>query len=104
MNSLNVDKRCRRQRGKKKEDWSPNDPPVDQLMMMLERYDHNRDGRLSNEEIKQAFRSLGSHLPEWRAHRAGLHHTDANNDGLISKEELDNMVKYVTERGYKIKL
>ncbi|KAE8684116.1 putative Calcium-binding EF-hand family protein [Hibiscus syriacus] len=104
MSTLNVDKRCRRKRGKKKEDWSPNDPPLDQQKTMLERYDHNHDGCLSKEVLKQASSSLGLRFPAWKALGAGLHHTDANNEGLISKEELDTMVKYATEHSYNIKV
>ncbi|KAE8688825.1 putative Calcium-binding EF-hand family protein [Hibiscus syriacus] len=109
MDSLNVDKRCRRKGGKKKEDWSPNDPPVDpinvdQVMTIFKRFDLDRNGRLSKEELKKASSSLGLRFQGRRALRAGLHHADANNNGLISEEEQDTQVKYATERSYEIKM
>ena len=54
---------------------------------------------ISKAEIEKAFKSLGSHLPGWRASRA-LHHADANGDNSISLEELDELVKYAMKHGY----
>ncbi|KAE8731338.1 putative Calcium-binding EF-hand family protein [Hibiscus syriacus] len=65
------------------------------------RYDTNKDGLLSKDELKKAFACLGSRLPGVRAWLA-LQHADANGDGFINEAEFDKLVKYTLTRGYKI--
>ncbi|KAF5468279.1 hypothetical protein F2P56_012443, partial [Juglans regia] len=74
----------------------------DQVKGIFKRYDANGDGILNREEIRNAFASLGSRLPGFRAYR-GLHHADANGDGLIDEEELKALVEYGAKVGYTIK-
>ncbi|KAF4395658.1 hypothetical protein G4B88_013432 [Cannabis sativa] len=59
-----------------------------QLKGIFERYDANGDGRLSKEELKNAFKSFGCFAPGWRAFRA-RHFADKNGDGFVDKGELD---------------
>ncbi|KAJ4717457.1 putative Calcium-binding EF-hand family protein [Melia azedarach] len=66
------------------------------------RYDKNGDGRLSKKELRDAFNSLGSYFPGWRAWRA-LHYADSDGDGYISDDEYNNLVNYCRERGYAFK-
>ncbi|XVE94878.1 hypothetical protein REPUB_Repub02eG0047900 [Reevesia pubescens] len=66
------------------------------------RYDANKDGLLSEKELKNAFASLGSRMPGVRAWLA-LKHADVNGDGYISQAEFDKLVKYTMKRGYKLK-
>lgn len=70
-----------------------------QLKSIFNRCDNNGDGRLSKQELRNAFAGLGSHLPGWRAGR-GLNHADGNGDGYVSDEELDDLVKYAFKCGY----
>uniref|UniRef100_A0A7N2KRT4 EF-hand domain-containing protein n=1 Tax=Quercus lobata TaxID=97700 RepID=A0A7N2KRT4_QUELO len=76
-------------------------PPMNekQLRDTFQKYDSNGDGLLSKAELENAFKSLGSHMPNWRARRA-LNHADANGDKFISLEELDEVVKYAAKHGY----
>ncbi|KAG6674711.1 hypothetical protein I3843_15G055100 [Carya illinoinensis] len=74
----------------------------EQIKGIFKRYDANRDGFLNKEEIRNAFQSLGSRLPGYRAGR-GLHHADTNGDGLIDNEELNALVEYGAKIGYTIK-
>ncbi|KAF3961269.1 hypothetical protein CMV_014094 [Castanea mollissima] len=76
-------------------------PPTNekQLRDTFQKYDRNGDGLLSRAELENAFKSLGSHMPNWRARRA-LNHADANGDKFISLEELDEVVKYAAKHGY----
>ncbi|KAK7859722.1 polcalcin jun o 2 [Quercus suber] len=64
--------------------WSPRSTSYplseEQLKGLLKRYDTNGDGKLSKNELKAAFRSLGLHFSGWRAGQA-LRHADANGDG-----------------------
>ncbi|PON42384.1 Parvalbumin [Parasponia andersonii] len=80
------------------------DRPYDdkQLKEMFKRQDANGDGRLSREELKNAFASFGSFAPGWRAFRA-LRHADKNRNDYVDEDELDYVVKYAAKRGYKIK-
>ncbi|XWS21176.1 hypothetical protein CRYUN_Cryun30bG0032900 [Craigia yunnanensis] len=64
--------------------------------------DIDGDKVLSKDEIKSAFERLGALIPGYRARRA-LQHADANNDGCISMEELNDLVRYAAGRGYRIK-
>lgn len=73
----------------------------EQLMGLLRRYDTDGDGRLSRQELRDAFDSLGSTFPAWRAWRA-LRHADANRDGCINEDELGELVAYVIKRGYSL--
>ncbi|XP_021285104.1 probable calcium-binding protein CML15 [Herrania umbratica] len=74
----------------------------DQVRGIFNRFDANKDGRLSKQELKDAFASLGSRMPGVRAWLA-LQHADANGDGYISEAEFDKLVKYTLKRGYIFK-
>ncbi|KAF4361818.1 hypothetical protein F8388_016431 [Cannabis sativa] len=73
-----------------------------QLKGIFERYDANGDGRLSKEELKNAFKSFGCFAPGWRAFRA-RHFADKNGDGFVDKGELDYLVQYAAKHGLSIK-
>ncbi|KAF2309842.1 hypothetical protein GH714_005347 [Hevea brasiliensis] len=73
----------------------------DQLRGLLKRYDANNDGKLSKAELKVAFKSLGSHFAGWRAMRA-IHHADANGDGCISEDEMEELIKYAIKLGFQM--
>lgn len=73
-----------------------------QIKETFKKADVNRDGLLSKRELKNAFDSLGSKWPGFRAGR-GLSLADANNDGYISEEELKETVKYALQIGYTVK-
>ncbi|OMO74803.1 Calcium-binding EF-hand [Corchorus olitorius] len=70
-----------------------------QLRSIFKRADENRDGRLDKHELRNAFVSLGSHLPCWRAGQ-GLHRADGNRDGYISEDEMDALIQYALKIGY----
>ncbi|KAK1550406.1 hypothetical protein Q3G72_018436 [Acer saccharum] len=71
----------------------------EQLKLLFMRFDTDGDRRLSKQELKDAFNSLGSRFSAWRAWRV-LCHADANGDGYISDQELDGLVKYCVKHGY----
>ncbi|KAK0575602.1 hypothetical protein LWI29_003516 [Acer saccharum] len=74
--------------------------PEEKLEDFFKRFgSDNEDRRLSKQELKDAFDSLGSRFPAWRAKRA-LQHADANGNGYISDQELDSLVKYAAKHGY----
>ncbi|ESR48031.1 hypothetical protein CICLE_v10003391mg [Citrus x clementina] len=55
------------------------------LKSVFLRYDTDGDGRLSNQELKDSFDSLGSRLPDWRAWRCRCY-ADLNGDGHIRRQ------------------
>ncbi|CAK9177001.1 unnamed protein product [Ilex paraguariensis] len=73
----------------------------EQLKGILKKHDTNGDGKLSREELKAAFRSLGLQFSGWKAWRA-VHHVDANRDGYVSEEEMNELVKYAMQWGFTI--
>ncbi|GAY39504.1 hypothetical protein CUMW_044810, partial [Citrus unshiu] len=55
------------------------------LKSVFLRYDTDGDGRLSNQELKDSFDSLGSRVPDWRAWRCHCY-ADLNGDGYIRRQ------------------
>ncbi|KAK7857419.1 calmodulin-like protein 5 [Quercus suber] len=72
----------------------------DQIKKIFKKYDVNNDNQLSKEELKKAFHYLGSIIPGIRANR-GLHHADANKDGVVDEGEMNELVKYAVGLGFK---
>ncbi|XVF60060.1 hypothetical protein PTKIN_Ptkin08bG0012600 [Pterospermum kingtungense] len=72
-----------------------------QLIREFRLFDSNRDGRLSRQELKNAFNSLGSRLPIYRA-VVGLYVADENGDGYITEDEMAKLVQYALSCGYHV--
>ncbi|KAJ4842845.1 hypothetical protein Tsubulata_045052 [Turnera subulata] len=74
----------------------------EQLKNIFKQFDTDHNGRLSKDELREAFRYLGAFLPGYRANR-GLSYADANGDGEVDlKLELDDLVSYAFKLGYKV--
>ncbi|XVE70060.1 hypothetical protein DITRI_Ditri10aG0041400 [Diplodiscus trichospermus] len=67
-----------------------------EILKLFKRCDVNNDGKLSEDEVKAAFRKLQSRFPSYRTQRA-FKVADGNGDGYISEAELDELVNYVLE-------
>ncbi|XP_057999028.1 calmodulin-like protein 5 [Hevea brasiliensis] len=74
----------------------------DQLRGIFMQFDVNHDNVLSRDEIKKAFDYIGAWFPGYRA-RDGIRHADANGDGVVDLNELDDLVNYACKIGYYIK-
>ena len=74
----------------------------EQLKKIFESHDVDRDGKLSWEELRKAFKHLGSRWGSYRTEKV-LRLVDSNDDGYIDiniEEKLNKLVDYALERGY----
>ena len=78
-------------------------PTEDQIRRVFMKFDLNNDNRLSKEELRRAFEYLGSIIPSFQAQRA-LYNADANGDGYVNEEEMDELVKYAVRSGFAEKV
>lgn len=82
----------------KAQSWSK-----EKLKEALKSYDLNGDGKLSKEEIKQAFTYLGSNCGSYRAWKA-MSHADTDGSGYVdlTDKELEELADYAYKCGYKM--
>ncbi|CAK8569522.1 unnamed protein product [Lathyrus sativus] len=85
--------------------WTRKSVPKDELeagnkiMKMLQKADMNNDGCYSKDEIKKALKNLGAYFPGWKANRC-LKKLDADKDGKINGDEIDDLVNYLIHHGF----
>ncbi|KAG6585661.1 putative calcium-binding protein CML15, partial [Cucurbita argyrosperma subsp. argyrosperma] len=73
----------------------------EQLLDIFKSHDRDGDGKLSKEELKQAFSYLGSRFSAFRAEEA-LRTVDDNHDGVVSMDEMNKLIQYTKGRKYTI--
>ncbi|KAK9053233.1 hypothetical protein SSX86_029865 [Deinandra increscens subsp. villosa] len=70
---------------------------VDEFKGWLRTYDDNHDGRISQEELKEALHSLRIWFGRWKSKKA-MQSSDSNHSGAIdSATEIENLVKYAQQ-------
>ncbi|KAG1342226.1 polcalcin Phl p 7 [Cocos nucifera] len=75
---------------------------VDEFKEWLKKFDTNKDGRISREELRKAIRSVRGRFSGWKSSR-GLRHADTDGDGFIEDGEIDNLVEFAQKTlGMKI--
>ncbi|RRT79437.1 hypothetical protein B296_00009603 [Ensete ventricosum] len=78
------------------------DMTVDEFKEWLKRFDADRDGRISREELKRAIRSIRGRFSGWKSKR-GIRYSDADGNGFIDEDEFDNLVDFAQKSlGLKI--
>ncbi|KAI3726685.1 hypothetical protein L1987_66485 [Smallanthus sonchifolius] len=70
-----------------------------QIKNIFRELDTNGDGKLSWEELKVGLKRFGLRFACFKAWLA-LRHVDANGDGLIGEDELDELIKYASKWGF----
>ncbi|XP_070049893.1 uncharacterized protein [Nicotiana tomentosiformis] len=73
----------------------------EQVKGILKKYDKNRDGKLSKQELRLAFKEMGLHFCRWKAGKA-LRFADKNGDGYINEDEISELVQYASKWGFRI--
>lgn len=66
----------------------------DEFKAWLRRYDDNHDGRISQEEFKEALHGLKVWFGSWKA-KKGMTFADSDGNGTIdSANEMEKLVKF----------
>ncbi|XP_008777302.1 polcalcin Phl p 7-like [Phoenix dactylifera] len=78
------------------------DMTVEEFKEWLKRFDTNKDGRISRDELRRAIRSVRGRFSGWKSNR-GIRHADTDGDGLLDDGEIDNLVEFAQKSlGLKI--
>ncbi|RWW33775.1 hypothetical protein GW17_00001490 [Ensete ventricosum] len=78
------------------------DMTVEEFKEWLMKFDTDRDGRISREELKRAIRSIRGRFSGWKSHR-GIRFADSDGSGFIDEAEMGNLVEFARKSlGLKI--
>jgi calmodulin len=78
------------------------DMTVDEFKEWLQRFDVDRDGRISRDELRRAMRAIRTRFTGWRS-RQGINYADADGDGYIDDNEIDGLIEFAQKSlGLKI--
>jgi calmodulin len=69
------------------------DMTVDEFKEWLQRFDVDRDGRISRDELRRAMRAIRTRFTGWRS-RQGINYADADGDGYIDNNEIDGLIEF----------
>ncbi|KAK9066729.1 hypothetical protein SSX86_014052 [Deinandra increscens subsp. villosa] len=79
--------------------WHQAEVPLTEAQVegLIRRYDTDGDGKISRKELRAILKKLGVRFAGFRAARA-MAHVDANKDGVISDEEVNELAKYAVSK------
>ncbi|CAA2953860.1 polcalcin Phl p 7-like [Olea europaea subsp. europaea] len=63
----------------------------------LKKFDKNKDGRISQDELWQAIRANGVRFSWWKGRRA-VKAIDTNSNGVVDENEFGNLVEFAEKR------
>ncbi|KAG6421647.1 hypothetical protein SASPL_118204 [Salvia splendens] len=74
---------------------------VEEFKGWLMKFDADRDGRISQKELRQAIRNCGGWFSGWKSTR-GLGEADVDGSGFIDEQEIDLLLDFAeTNMGFK---
>ncbi|XP_042410458.1 probable calcium-binding protein CML35 [Zingiber officinale] len=74
------------------------DVTVEEFKEWLRRFDVDKDGRISSEELRRAIASIRGRLKGWIKGRRGIKYADANGDGFIGEDEIDKLIEFAGKK------
>ncbi|KAI4389546.1 hypothetical protein MLD38_001761 [Melastoma candidum] len=75
---------------------------AEEFKRWLKKFDSDRDGRISREELQDAIRFTGGLFSMWKQRRA-VNAADADGNGFIDDDEMNNLVEFAQKTlGVKI--
>lgn len=78
------------------------DMTVDEFKEWLRRFDRDRDGRISRDELRRAMRAIHKRFTGWRS-KQGISYADRDGDGYIDDSEVDSLIEFAQKNlGLKI--
>ncbi|OAY66700.1 calmodulin-1-like [Ananas comosus] len=75
---------------------------IEEFKEWLKKFDTDKDGRISRDELRKAIRSRGGRFTTWKSIR-GIRQADTNRNGYIDDAEIENLVAFAQKNmGLKI--
>lgn len=66
---------------------------LEEFKRWLKKFDSDRDGRISREELQDAVRFTGGWFSTWK-HRRAVNDADADGNGFIDEKEMNNLIEF----------
>ncbi|XVF39957.1 hypothetical protein PTKIN_Ptkin01aG0074600 [Pterospermum kingtungense] len=66
---------------------------MEEFKQWLKKFDADKDGRISKEELRNATYETGGRFGRWKSRR-GIRSADADGSGFIDENEISNLVEF----------
>ncbi|OMO74807.1 Calcium-binding EF-hand [Corchorus olitorius] len=66
---------------------------MEEFKQWLKKFDADKDGRISKEELRDAIYESGGNFGWWKSRR-GIRSADADGSGYIDENEINNLVEF----------
>lgn len=76
---------------------------LEEFKQWLKKFDSDRDGRISTEELSRAIRTSGGWFFSRRKGKEAVDSADVNGDGFIEEDEMEELVEFARKQlGVKV--
>ena len=75
---------------------------IDEFKRWLKKFDEDKDGRISRDELADAIRVSGGWFARWKSNH-GIRSVDANANGFIDDNEIKNLREFA-EKHLKVRI
>ncbi|KAJ4745235.1 EF hand calcium-binding protein family [Rhynchospora pubera] len=69
------------------------DMTVDEFKEWLKRFDMDKDGRISRQELQRAIKAIRGRFSSWKSSR-GIRAADIDGDGYVNEDEIDYLIDF----------